>query len=699
MPIEPVINNSICCDCAVDMASLDQVLLQEINPFDPTTHKIFNFWDEPYQHIPIVESIHQSVVVKFEEILAQIAQDHITRSVVLAGDSGSGKSIMLGRLRDRLHTKAFFVYVSHWEENTYVWRHTLRCMVDSLLQTAPGQTTPQLLLWLKSLPIFNERRTGKWILGERGTFVADMRASFPVGMYNPNPFFGVLYDLTNPELYPIAVSWLKGDDLDEEDLAKLKVKKSIDSETSARGIISNFGRISRSTYPIVLCFDNLDNVPQLPDGSLNLQPLFNINTTIHSQGLKNFLVIISLVTNNWKKALDHIQQADKANLHKQLVLRSINLDQAESLWAARLASLHAKVTPKPKSAIAPLTRKILEDTFPGGRANPRSVLMLGYREIEEWRRIPIPPPPPRTNQTSQTIETAPDQLNQTDRLIAAFRLLWQNEFQQTQKNVSRFRQFSSFELVSFLRTTLLGLDISVKPKLLSSTTYRDLSFSFVDADQQTIGVIWAEEPNMGSFYQVMRSAHKVEEGQKCRRLYLIRAGNIGNTKNRGHQLCKQIFYHSPNCHLKPDLNSLCYLVTYDRLARSAKTEDLLLMDQVISVEQLRSMVRETGVLNECRLLQELGVVARSTQEIQVNEAEQVFKTNLEQFVLDFMTHHQLASQRTIVQHTCTQFVGVSEEQVLANIQQLCQAKRFTIIDPSQPVLEQIVCRVPSQAAS
>ncbi|WP_416666299.1 ATP-binding protein [Egbenema bharatensis] len=700
------------------MASLEHVLCQEINPFDPTTHKIFNFWDEPYKQIPIVETIHQTVIEKFEEILDQIAQDHVTRSVILAGDSGSGKSITLGRLRDRFNAKAFFVYVSHWEENSYVWRHTLRCTVDSLLQIPPDCSESQLLLWLKNLPIFKEKGIGKWILGERRSFIADMRASFPVGIHNPNKFFGVLYDLTNPELYPIAASWLRGDDLDEEDLAKIKIQRSIDGETGAREIIVNFGKISRSIYPIVLCFDNLDNVPQLPDGSLDLQPLFNINTTIHSNGLKNFLVIISLVTNNWKKAFDHIQQADKASLYKQLVLRSINLEQAESLWAARLAPLHEKANPTPDSPIAPLTRKLLEDTFPAGRANPRSVLMVGYREIERVRLLKLPPiatQPPEPESTTQEVAkdeptlkkvakpektVAPLETNQADRLIAAFKLLWQQEFKQTQQNISRLRQFSSLELGSFLRNALTGLGISVKPRLLPSSTYRDLSFSFVDPDhQQAIGVIWTEEPNLTSFFNVMRSALRVEENQTCEVLYLIRAGNIGNTRNRGHQLCKQIFYRAPNRHLKPDIISLCYLVTYDRLARSAKTSDLLLLDQEIKLDQLRSMVRETGVLRDCALLQELGIFQKIDPDPDPNLDPDPVASELKQFILDFMIHHQLASQGTIVNHARNQFMGITEEQVLKLIQQLCQENRFNVVDPSQPVLDQIVCRIPSHAAT
>lgn len=692
----------------MNMASLEQVLRQEINPFDPTTHKIFNFWDAPYQQIPIVESIHQSVVAKFEEILNQIAQDHVTRSVILAGDSGSGKSITLGRLRDQFNTKAFFVYISHWEENTYVWRHTLRCTVDSLLQVPSGQSESQLLLWLKSLPIFKERGIKKWIFGERGVFINAMKASFPVGMYNPSKFFGVLYDLTNPDLYPIAAGWLRGDDLDEEDLAKIKIQTSIDGETAARGIISNFGRISQSTYPIVLCFDNLDNVPQLSDGSLDLQPLFNINTTIHSQSLKNFFVIISLVTNNWKKALDHIQQADKASLYKQLVLRSINLEQAEALWAVRLVPLHQKANPKPQSSIAPLTRKLLEDTFPSGKANPRSVLQVGYREIERIRLLNLPSFKPDTlvEKMGEAAEETSSQKRETegDRLIAAFKLLWQSELKQTQQNVSRFRQFSSLELGSFLRNALISLGVKVKPKLLPSSTYRDLSFSFIRPNQQTIGVIWTEEPNMSSFFNVMKSALKVEESQKCEALYLIRAGNIGNSKNRGYQLCKQIFDQNSNRHLQPDIHSLCYLVTYDRLARFAKTGDLLLLDQEIKLEQLQAMVRETEILKGCTLLQELGAVSTSggsnggDERGDRNGAEE-FDQELKQFILDFMTHNQLASQGTIVKHARSQFMGVAKKQILELIQQLCQENRFNIIDPSQPVLDQIVCRIPSSAAT
>jgi len=55
---------------------------------------------------------------------------------------------------------------------------------------------------------------------------------------------------------------LRGDDLDEDDLNQLGVKHTIDNE-DAQNILANFGRISAQTQPIVLCFDQLDNIPRL----------------------------------------------------------------------------------------------------------------------------------------------------------------------------------------------------------------------------------------------------------------------------------------------------------------------------------------------------------------------------------------------------------------------------------------------------
>ena len=94
---------------------------------------------------------------------------------------------------------------------------------------------------------------------------------------------------------------MRGDDLSEESMEALKVRSCIDSEDAAKNILANFGRISTQTQPIVLCFDNLDNIPRLSNNYQDFQSLFNVNTTIHNSYLKNFLVIISVITQTLKK--------------------------------------------------------------------------------------------------------------------------------------------------------------------------------------------------------------------------------------------------------------------------------------------------------------------------------------------------------------------------------------------------------------
>ncbi|MEO1522491.1 MAG: ATP-binding protein, partial [Cyanobacteria bacterium J06633_2] len=67
------------------MASIDQILRQAVNPFDPATFKPGNFWHEQYDPTLEVTSIHQEILNEIEAILDHIAQDHRTRTVLLTG--------------------------------------------------------------------------------------------------------------------------------------------------------------------------------------------------------------------------------------------------------------------------------------------------------------------------------------------------------------------------------------------------------------------------------------------------------------------------------------------------------------------------------------------------------------------------------------------------------------------------------------
>lgn len=664
------------------MTSLQQLIQHQFNPFDPNSFRPGNFWEENPDVALEVESIHAPILQAVSQTISQIKADHITRTLLLHGDSGAGKSYLLGRLKRLLNNQAFFAYIGPWPDSTYLWRHTLRNTVDSLIHVPEGQTESQLLLWLKGLPSLRQRSLANWVLGERSRLVRDFQACYPVGIYNSKEFFGVLYDLaTNPELQPLAYAWLKGDNLDEEDLKALRVKQPLDSEDAAQKMLHNLGKIANSTQPIVLCFDNLDSIPKLETGQPDFQSLFNLNSTIHNEKLRNFLVLISVITSTWRENQKLIQPADIARINHTLPLKPINLDQAAALWAMRLAPLHTQTQPKPASAIAPLTRDWLVHTFPGKRTLPRTALDLGRKLITHYKQhgqlpdipqpgTPLPPPPP----------AAP--------LEANFKLIWDQEFQAVQQRVARIGQFTSPDLIWRLQQVLDALEVpQVATHFLRGSKYASYSLSH-QYRQQLTGIVWNEDPNMTTFFHVMKACQKIVDQSACDRLWLIRAERLGQVKTKGHQIYRQIFgSHTAYTHVNPDLLSVQFLETYHQLASAAQGGELVVGNQTPQLKDLQVLVRQSKVLEQCPLLQELRILTSDQKPLPPRQA-------VADYILNLMATQSFIGLMVLIENTQQQFSGLSKPEVEQVIQTLCQNQRLQVLDPQVKPNEQLICYVP-----
>ncbi|NEP18164.1 MAG: ATP-binding protein [Leptolyngbya sp. SIO4C1] len=674
------------------MATLEQLIRRSVNPFDPTTFKPGNFWQEHQDPNQEVASIHQEVLDSIEQSLAAVVQDHQTRTILLAGDSGSGKSYLLGRLKQRLVQRACFAYIGPWPDGQFIWRHTLRQTVDSLVQVPEGETEAQLIRWIRGLPAFQDSGLAKWVLGERRLFVRDLRASFPGSLYNAKEFFGVLYDLTNPELRPIAYDWLRGDDLDEEDLKAIRVKRALDSENAAQKILSNFGRLAASTQPIVLCFDNLDNIPLLANGRPDLQSLFNLNSTIHNEKLSNFLIVISIITSTWRQNQNALQPADLARLNQRLVLKMINLDQAMALWASRLAPLHQQASPSPESAIAPLSRQWLARKYPGGKTLPRSALMLGQQLIQHYKEKPDElraPALPASPRRQPPVPPAPP-----PNLRANFGLVWQAERQRIAQQVTRIGQLSSPELIRRLQEALEALQVpEVATPFLQRTKFAAYSLTYAQPGASPgakAGVVWAEDPSMRTFFYVMRACEKAV----CDRLYLLRAAPLGKANTQGHKLFKQIFADACSLHIQPDLQSVQMLETYHRLVNAACGGELVVGPTTPTLKQLQQLIRDSGVFNDCLLLQALDIVPKTAAAESAPAQTQPQTGHVRQQILDLMATQSLMGLQVLVEQARADASDMSEAQILQLIEQLCQAQRLKVLDPNAKPQEQLICWVP-----
>ncbi|NEO07094.1 AAA family ATPase [Moorena sp. SIO3I8] len=656
------------------MATIQEIIKQALNPFDPVTFATGNFWEDPENSaLKDVESIHQHEINQITSTLSAVTQDHRPRTILLAGDSGSGKSYLLKRLKKQLNQQAFFAYIGPWANSDRIWRYILRQTVDSLLKVPEGEQESQLLLWLKSLPAF--KKTG-WLLNERKRFIADLRASYPGGIHRSKEFFGVLYDLTNPELYHLAYQWLRGEDLDEEDLKTLGVRGSIDNEDDAQNILINFGRISSSTKPIVLCFDQLDNIPRLPDGSLDLQALFNVNSTLNTRFPNNLLIIISIVTNTWRRNLKKLQGADLARLSPKILLKNITLEQAESLWASILYPLHQQAEPKSTSPIYPLTRQDLEQEFPGGKTTPRQTLKLGNQLIQRYKTQGVNSELSTTDSTPEN-DTAGESIPIEEKILASLKLKWQKEFKKTdQTTIIRIQDIDESELIGMLREALEALEVrGIKPKFLSSSkTFASYSLSYqLPSPQGRIGVVWGETSNGRSFYHLMNACDNAIKSNRCQTLYLIRHTKISIKRDtKGYKLYSQLFNGYDHHHLKlDDISSVHYLATYHTLVNGACSQDLVLADKTITLEELKDLIRKSGILQDCPLLKDLNIFSIEETKVPLNPVKE--------FVLNVLKQDQLIGLKVLIETTHRQFNRLKEIEIKQQIKELCQENELKLI--------------------
>jgi hypothetical protein len=654
------------------MQEIEKVIKHEINPFDLVNTKVGNFWTGTEDRSFLVESIHKNEITEIEKTLNLVAMDHRSRSVLLVGDQGGGKSYFLGRLKREFNSKAFFAYIGPWPDNDYMWRHVLRYTVDSLIKVPDDQQESQLMLWLKNLSAFTKQNKSIWqlLVSDRQKFINHLKKSYEQeGIYNPDIFFRILYALTQPNLYSQAYEWLKGDQISEESMQALGVKNFIDSEDAAKNILANFGKISTATKPIVLCFDQVETLPNFES---NPQPIFNINTTIHNDNLKNFLIIISITTDPWRRAIQRVFQSDRARIERIVTLKRINLEQAESLWVHRLRPLQAKATPKPDSPIYPLTRQLLEESYPGGKAVPRDVLILGREKYQQYKESLIVRPP-------TSIE---------EKIQAAFKLLWQEEYKKIESRISKISLLPASELIQMLQRALEALKIeSIKPRLISGK-YANYSLSYQHPrNQERIGVVWTEDANMTSFYHIMNACQKVIQQNLCQHLYLIRINSTGTPKLQGHKLYKQIFTGINHIHIRPSLASVHYLATYNSLVNSALAEELVLgeVGKTIHLPELKSLIFNLGILNECSLLQDLDIIPKKEPIDRLREVKE--------FLLNFMKVQLCMGLSNLNSHCQQKFPNVKEAEIERLIQELCQEKKLEIMNSKAKTEERLICLI------
>ncbi|PSF32475.1 KAP family P-loop domain-containing protein [Aphanothece hegewaldii CCALA 016] len=659
------------------MVNIDSLICQSINPFDERDLKAGNFWIEQQDTKQTIESIHLEEIKKIESYLDVVSFDHSSRTLLLLGDSGSGKSYLLGRLKRELNNKAFFVYIDPWVDSRFLWRHILRKTISSLLYIPPNQSESQLILWLKNLPVVKNSKFQKSFNNEeRKRFIVQLKNSYPNGINNAREFFGILYDLLNPSLSDLASDWLKGDHLSEDDLKDLRISSSINNEDYARGILENLGRISVENLPFIFCFDQLDNIPLSSSGFIDLQSLFNFNTNIHTQIVKNFLIIISMPTSTWNDNEKRIQPADLAEgrLHQKITLKTINKKQIEAIWTLKVSGLHSQAKPKPNSSIYPLNQQQIDINFSSGKTLPRNVLIVGRKLYQSYK------------DGLSIITPHPD-------LLSLFKLSWPDEFQKSRNKIISVNQLTALELLKILDEVLQVLKCTKASLKFSSNNVNSGYLSFLKAFEKNC-IIWTEDQNMNYFCNVMKYCKKEIEAKTYHHLYLLRYSTLGNPSNKGYQIYKSIF-KSPHKHIQPTLTSIHYLTTYHQLMMDAKSKELVIGGEIIDLPTLEDLMRQSRIFENCQLLLDLGLIKKTVEENLIKtESNQEENEKIKNYLLKIIQTQNFISLPALIEKALEHFSHnflLNFDQVQQLTKEICQQDLAIITNPDEPIEKQLIC--------
>ncbi|MBD2312254.1 ATP-binding protein [Desertifilum sp. FACHB-1129] len=660
------------------MPSIDQLILESINPFDNRSSD--NFWLPQTGQAPLVESIHQEAIAQVEETLTLLGKKQKSQTLLLQGDGGSGKTYLLGRLKQQLNHKAYFVYIPPFPESARIWQHILRYTVDSMVKTPEGRQESQLRLWLKEVAAVTQKSLKERVFKEnfweafqsdRKNFIKYLKQYYQkASIHNPDYFFGILYNLINsdPELQELACQWLRGDDLSDESLKLLGIKNAISTETDACETLFNFSRIATETFPIVLCFDQVQSCARLPDGRLDLPTLMGSISKIHDETY-NFLVLLSVSSNSWKENQYTIDVCHIDRIDSYVNLKPIKTPQIEALLAARLGSLHHQAKPKPSSPIYPITAKMLEDEFPRGKTTTREALAFGRDIIQSYKKWVF---------QGKKGEFIPDLINSPERteILAKFKNEWDEKLKQTQTTVKRIQRFSSPELIQMLKEALEGLGVTnVKTQLLNNKTFGSHSLSFIHPNtNQKIGIVWTENLNMTSFCAAIKACSKGLENQLCNTLYLLREAELPKKTTAGYKIYNQLFNGKPHRHIQPHLAEVHYLFTYYELTKEAREGDFTISGKVHTIKDLRELIREITIFNQCPLFVGLNLVKET------GEPEKLIE-KLKQSAWNCIVDQLYTSQSTLVTQVLSKFnePGANQEKIEQAIAELEKEKKIDIL--------------------
>ncbi|MGN7613342.1 hypothetical protein ACQZV8_14800 [Magnetococcales bacterium HHB-1] len=363
---------------------------------------------------PSVASVNGPVFQAVKRLIQQLTENPAQNlACLILGEAGSGKTHLVGRVLNHSRQSGYpfsFAYIQPLEDPNRAFRYLLRELVINLCQPVEeleGRTQLHLLLAQIMIEMLKKRYATK--PGVSSSDEVDKQIKEPIAFYpfraflsdkilaemqrdalftlrraHPDidkKFLKVLFQYGQEETEIPAADWLKGEELDDEDLDLLGVSnravmQEAALEEEARRILISLGLLlGRYSHPLILCFDRLENL--ITKEQLRAQGRL---TEFIVDVMKSSMPLLFARTQQWED--NRLSGA----LNKQIIerletnqfdLEGCSLEQAESLVESRLDH----VMPEQWRAVEGFSPSSLIERFQPGYS-PRQVIVLANAALQ-----------------------------------------------------------------------------------------------------------------------------------------------------------------------------------------------------------------------------------------------------------------------------------------------------------------------------
>jgi hypothetical protein len=367
------------------------------NPFH--TPVVSDPWEEP--EIDIV-SVHQLAFKRCCEAVAAIRARPRSASVLIYGESGSGKTHLLARLRARVAREAeedgpgglqnaVFVSAPLRTSARMIWRHLRDCLVSDLLRRS-GDSGAQLERLL--LNLLSEHG----LIGDGHSWVAQRRLearrdNLPcreleelfdridsAGRLSYNLRVALGHLLLERHRGP-AGAWLRGESLPEGALQKLEIMPESDGddelEAQAHQLIIALSSLATAELPIIFCFDQIEALQLDQQDPSGLIAFGQMISALHAE-TKHVLLISCVQISFLDTLYKHVRGADLDRLREfgEVSLNPLTWDESQQLIKARMDAQPElkQLRADHPDQLWPLREADIKTVFTGARCTARRLI-------------------------------------------------------------------------------------------------------------------------------------------------------------------------------------------------------------------------------------------------------------------------------------------------------------------------------------